>query len=103
MMQLVTPSFSFIWVIGVLLAGCSTLDDKMGRYLGESRDKLVKDWGPPSEEELLKKGGRRLVYLEQRPLAYASKHVDTSLRICEKAFVTDSRGTIKSYSHNNCE
>jgi len=93
---------SFIWIIGILLAGCRTLDERMTRYVGEHPDELVSYWGPPSEETKLKKGGTPILYVVDNPLIHPSQHVNPALRICEKIFITDSRGIIQSYSHHNC-
>jgi hypothetical protein len=99
-----TISFlSIIGILSVLLAGCATVEEQMAGYVGQHRDYLVSNWGPPAEEKKLKNGGSRIVYREQNPLIHPSQYVDPALRICEKVFITDSRGIIKSYSHDNCE
>ena len=64
----------------------------MSGYVGQHRDYLVSNWGPPAEEKKLKNGGYRLVYREENPLIHPSQYVDPALRICEKVFITDSRG-----------
>ena len=86
----------------VLLAGCRTLDQRMEHYVGKHRDELVNNWGPPTEEKKLKNGGTRIVYVVDNPLIHPNQYVDPTLRICEKIFITDSRGIIQSYSHHNC-
>jgi hypothetical protein len=91
------------WIFTVLVAGCATLDERMKGYVGQPRSEVVKNWGPPDEETKLKNGGSRIVYREDVPLIHPSQYVDPALRICEKVFVTDSRGIITSYSHDNCE
>jgi len=75
----------------------------MAGYVGQHRDQLISNWGPPAEEKKLKKGGTRIIYRTDNPLIHPSQYVDPTLRICEKVFITDSRGIIKSYSHDNCE
>lgn len=102
-MRLGIVFLSVVALIGGLLAGCSSLDDRMKRYVGHHRDELVRNWGPPTEETKLKKGKTRIVYVEQNPLIHPNQLVDPSLSICEKIFVTDRRGIIRSYSHDNCE
>lgn len=95
-------AISVICTFIVLLAGCASLDKRMSNYVGQSRNQLVNNWGSPSEEIPLKNGGSRLVYVEELPLINPSQYVNPSLRMCQKVFVTDSRGIIKSYSYNNC-
>ena len=93
-----------LWLIGVGLPGCAaSLDKRMAGYVGQHRNELVNNWGPPAEETKLKNGGTRIVYREELPLIHPSQYVDPSLRICEKVFLTDANGIIKSYSHDNCE
>ncbi len=97
------PFLSFILIVSVLVAGCATVEEQMAGYVGQHRDYLVSNWGPPAEEKKLKNGGSRLIYREQNPLIHPNQYVDPALRICEKVFTTDSRGIIKSYKHENCE
>jgi hypothetical protein len=94
---------SLLWILSILLAGCATVEEQMAGYVGQHRDYLVSNWGPPAEEKKLKNGGSRLVYKEQNPLIHPGQYVDPASNICEKVFTTDSRGIIKSYSHDNCE
>ncbi len=94
---------SLIWILSVLVSGCATVEEQMAGYVGQHRDYLVSNWGPPAEEKKLKNGGSRLVYKEQNPLIHPGQYVDPASNICEKVFTTDSRGIIKSYSHDNCE
>ena len=101
-MRLTTSFLSLIWTICLLVVGCASLDDRMGKYVGQHRNELVNNWGPPSEETKLKKGGTRIVYYEQNPLIHPNQIVNPELMNCEKVFITDARGIIKSYSHNNC-
>jgi len=101
-MRFTTSFLSFIGIIGILLAGCASLDEQMGKYVGLHRNELVNNWGPPTEESKLKKGGTRIVYVEGNPLIHPNQIVNPALLICEKIFITDSRGIIKSFSHDNC-
>ena len=94
---------SLIVFLSVLVVGCATVEEQMAGYVGQHRDYLVSNWGPPAEEKKLKNGGSRLVYKEQNPLIHPGQYVDPASNICEKVFTTDSRGIIKSYSHDNCE
>ena len=97
-------SFLFLILIGsVLVAGCATVEEQMAGYVGQHRDYLVSNWGPPAEEKKLKNGGSRLIYREQNPLIHPGQYVDPASNVCEKVFTTDSRGIIKSYKHENCE
>ena len=94
---------SISWLLIVLLTGCQTVEEQMAGYVGQHRDYLVSNWGPPAEEKKLKNGDYRLVYREQNPLIHPGQYVDPASNICEKVFTTDSRGIIKSFSHENCE
>jgi len=89
-------------IIGILFAGCASLDERMAKYVGQHRDELINNWGPPSEVTKLKKGGTRIIYYEQNPLIHPNQIIDPALNNCEKIFITDSRGIIKSYSYENC-
>jgi len=101
--RLATSFLAIFWIVSVLLVACASLDSRMAGYVGKHQDELISNWGPPNEATKLKKGGTRIVYIEQLPLINPNQYVDPSLRICEKIFITDSRGIIKSYRHNNCE
>lgn len=94
---------SLILIVSISVAGCATVEEQMAGYVGQHRDYLVSNWGPPAEEKKLKNGGSRLIYREQNPLIHPGQYVDPAANICEKVFTTDSRGIIKSYKHENCE
>jgi len=101
-MRFETSFLSFIVIIGVLFASCASLDDRMAKYVGQHRDELVNNWGPPNEETKLKNGGTQIIYYEQNPLIHPNQIIDPALNNCEKIFRTNSRGIIKSYKHVNC-
>jgi hypothetical protein len=101
-MKSTTSLLSFLVLLGILFASCASLDERMAKYVGQHRDELVNNWGPPHEETKLKKGGTRIVYYEQNPLIHPNQIIDPALSNCEKIFITDSRGIIKSYRHENC-
>ncbi len=102
-LRLALPFLSLIWILTFLVAGCASVEKQMAGYVGQHKSELISNWGPPAEEKKLKNGGYRLVYREQNPLIHPGQYVDPASNICEKVFTTDSRGIIKSYSHENCE
>ena len=98
----ITYIISLLVIIGFIVAGCASLDDRMASYVGQHKSELINNWGPPAEETKLKKGGSKLIYYEQNPLIHPNQIIDPALNQCEKIFTTDSKGIIKSYRHINC-
>ena len=101
-MRPTTYTITLLMIIGFVVAGCASLDDRMASYVGQHRSELINNWGPPHEETKLKKGGTKMIYYEQNPLIHPNQIIDPALNQCEKIFTTDSRGIIKSYRHINC-
>ena len=102
--RLATAFLSMIWLMSVGLPGCAaSLDERMAAYVGQHRNELINNWGPPTEESQLKKGGTRIVYVEGNPLIHPNQIVTPALSVCEKVFITDAQGIIKSYSYQNCQ
>ena len=77
----------------VLLGGC--LSQQMSSWVGKHRDDLVREWGPPSQETKLTKGGTSLVYIR----TWADQH---GVNTCRRVFNTDDTGIIRTWSDDGC-
>lgn len=95
-------------LIGVLCAGCASnpqtmLDSTMYSWLGQSRDALVRAWGPPVREKPLLTGGSLLLYYNNDPQSDApwDRTFASALQRCRMEVETDARGRIVRWQYRS--
>ena len=83
-----------ISVLVILLASCTSLEQKLKKYPGRSIDEVIKSRGDPDEVTPLHNGGNIMTW-KQRWGASGEN-------ICTVRLTCDSHGIIQSYSYLNC-
>lgn len=85
------------WCLAMALftSGCSKGDDATRGWVGHQRNELVQTWGAPAEETPLPDGGKLVLYRNNWDNGYER-------RTCERMFVIDVRGVIRSSSSSGC-
>ncbi len=86
---------SFVFVLVILLAGCSTsLDQKLKKLQGRSIDEVIDRRGDPDEVTPLRNGGNIMTWTQRWGASGEN--------ICTLRFTCDSSGIIQSYTYLNC-
>jgi hypothetical protein len=83
-------------LFAVSIADCTRLDNKIQAWVGQPRDKLIKEFGPPTREMRLI-DGRTVIWYEPRPTDPADQP-----QACREIFHLDSNGIVTSASEQNC-
>jgi hypothetical protein len=82
----------------VSLAGCNKLNNKLQSWVGQPREKLIKEFGPPAREMRLM-DGRTVVWFQPPSSSDADEFPVAS---CRKVFHLDKNGIVTSASAQNC-
>jgi len=85
---------SVVFVLAILLASCTSLEQNLRKYPGQSIDEVIKRRGSPDEATPLYNGGNVMTW-RQRWGASGEN-------VCTVRFTCDSYGIIQSYSYLNC-
>jgi hypothetical protein len=87
--------------IGLLFAfwcmGCRTLDTKMQHQVGQPRDKLIEEFGPP-DREINIGDGRTVVWYQP----WGRNPTDYPFGTCLEIFHLNKKGIVTSASAHNC-
>lgn len=82
-------------LISLLITGCASRESVMKSWMGNHIDDLTASWGSPSSIVDRSDGGKTYTWSEIVGNAYG-------VHQCRQTFVTNSRGTIISWSYSNC-
>jgi hypothetical protein len=85
---------SVVLVLAILLASCTSLEQKLKTYPGRSIDEVIKSRGDPDEVTPLHNGGNIMEWRQRWGVSGEN--------ICTVRFTCDSSGIIQSYSYLNC-
>jgi hypothetical protein len=82
-------------LVFILLVGCTTMESVMKSWVGNNIDNVTASWGAPESRIARSDGGYTYTWTTFGSNQYG-------VRQCRQTFVTDSTGTVTSWSYNNC-
>jgi len=87
-----------VWILLIVsCVGCRTLDGKMQHQVGQPRDKLIEEFGPP-DREINIGDGRTVVWYQP----WGRNPADYPFGTCLEIFHFNKKGIVTSASAHNC-
>lgn len=83
-------------LIFVILAGCTTMGSVMKSWVNSNIDDVTASWGAPESRIARSDGGYTYTWTTFNSNQYG-------INQCRQTFVTDSTGTITSWSYSGCK
>ena len=87
--------FVIMLLVVFTLAGCASMETVMDSWTGKSIDDVTAMWGAPESVISRNDGGATYTWKTFRTNNYG-------IHECRQSFVTNSNGSIVSWSYNNC-